>query len=191
MTEIKTVLRFSFILISLSYLNFPIVAEENATANKREKLVAEITKELKGFEQTQKDVSAKFPFKKKVELKARIFSEMGYFFRKDRPDYDDYIKALTSSQRKDLYEYRRLLGKAVWYRQTSISNEMIEMMKTIEKYRSEDKMYLTLASFNKDLFGQPSESEINECRTLREKLGVPEPIVDYLMTYPKYQSLFD
>ena len=191
MLKIKNVFCFDLFLISLFILSYPIVAEDHAIENKRLKLVTEIKGGLKEFEQMQKDISLKFPLMKTFELKERIFSALDSYFKKDSKDYDVYIKTLTPSQLKEFSEYQRLLGKETWDRQTSNSNEINEMVGDLKKYRSNEKIYLAFVSFYNELLGKPSEAEINKCQMLKEKINVPEPVIDYWMTYPKYQGLFD
>lgn len=191
MSKIKKVSCLGFFLILLTHLNCPIVAEENATENKSLRLVTEIKQELKELERIQKDISSKFPLRNRFELKYPIFSSIGSFFKKDCKSYDEYFKTLTPSQRKDFWDCVGFLMKESWKRQLSTNNEIIEMMEALKKNHPDEKIYLEFVTFYDRLKNNPSDSVANEFQMLKEKLSIPDPVIDYWMTCPRYNGLFE
>ena len=191
MSKIKKVSCFGFFLILLTHLNCPLVAEENATEKKSLRLVTEIKQELKELERIQKDISSKFPLRSRFELKYPIFSSIDSFFKKDCKNYDEYFKTLAPSLREDFWDYVGLLMKEAWNRQLSSNNEIIEMMEALKRDSSDDETYLAFIKFYDGLKNNPFDSEENKRQMLREKINIPAPVVDYWMTYPRYQGLFE
>jgi hypothetical protein len=191
MSKLKKVSCFGFFLILLAHLNYSLVAEENATESKSLRLVSEIKQELKELERTQKVISEKFPLKNKFEIKEVIYSELVSFFKKDNHTFDEYFKSLTSNQREDFWEYLGILGKETWYKQISNSNEIIEMMEALKKNPPDKEWCLRFMKWYDSNKEKPADSEINKCKMLREKLNVPEPVIDYLTTSTRYHGLFE
>ena len=152
-------------------------------------MLIEIKNELKELEQIQKDISSKYPLRSRFELKYPIFSSIGYFFKKDSKINDEYFKTLTPSQRKDFWDYVWGLMKEAWNRQLSSNNEIIKMMEALKKNHPDEKIYLEFAAFYDMLKNKPSEE--NKCQILREILNIPKPVIDYWMTCPRYNGLFE